>query len=292
MKKLSVAIITFNEEKNIGGCIESCINVADEILILDSHSTDETRAIANSYDKVRFETRDFDGHIEQKNAAIALCSHEWILSLDADERVSQELEKQLLRFKSEGDTTAEGSQSYINGYRLARLTFHMGRYIAHSGWYPLRRYRLFRKGFARWAGENPHDYVEIDGRGSKLKGDIIHYSFKDLSHQVDTVNRFSSIVAFTRFRKGRRFRWLPAIYKPWGKFWEIYLFKRGFLDGFPGFCIAVASSFSTFLKFAKIYELDRKFIARPSNVRLSYGEKETSEPPLEFPRSSSKGGKA
>ncbi len=277
MKKLSAAIITYNEEKNIRDCIESCLPVADEILILDSHSTDETEAIAKSYDRVRFEARDFDGHIEQKNAAIERCSHEWILSLDADERVSPELQNSLIQFKQE-------AENETNGYRLARLTFHMGRFIRHSGWYPQRRFRLFRKGKAKWAGENPHDFVEIQGNGGVLKGDIIHYSFKDLSHQVDTVNKFSSIVAFTRFRKGRRFRWLPVLYKPWGKFWEIYLFKRGFLDGFPGFAIAMASAFSTFLKFAKIYELDRKFIARPSNVRLSYGEKEASGEPLEFPR--------
>lgn len=283
MKKLSAAIITFNEESNIRHCIESCLPVADEILILDSHSTDKTESIARSYDRVRFETRDFDGHIEQKNAAIDRCSHEWILSLDADERVSPELQSSLKAFKAESD-------EHRNGFRLARLTFHMGRFIRHSGWYPQRRYRLFRKGKAQWAGENPHDFVEIQGQGGVLKGDIIHYSFKDLSHQVDTVNKFSSIVAFTRFRKGRRFRWLPVLYKPWGKFWEIYLFKRGFLDGFPGFAIAVASAFSTFLKFAKIYELDRKFIARPSNVRLSYGEKETPEKPVHFPQNFSGGG--
>lgn len=270
MKKLSAAIITFNEENNIRDCIESCLPVADEILILDSHSTDATESIARSYERVRFETRDFDGHIEQKNAAIERCSNEWILSLDADERVSPELQKSLQRFKAEPD---EGK----NGYRLARLTFHMGRFIQHSGWYPQRRYRLFRKDRAKWAGENPHDFVEIQGQGGVLPGDIIHYSFQDLSHQVDTLNKFSSIVAFTRFGKGKRFHWLPTLYKPWGKFWEIYLFKRGFLDGFPGFAIAVASAFSTFLKFAKIYELDRKFIARPSNVRLSYGEQSSSD---------------
>ena len=286
MKKLSVAIITFNEERNIAACIESCLPIADEILILDSHSTDDTRKIAESYSIVRFETRDFDGHIEQKNAAIDRCSHEWILSLDADERVSPELQQCILSFK-------ESPASDENGYRLARLTFHMGRFIRHSGWYPQRRYRLFRKGHARWAGENPHDFVEIDGTGGTLKGDIVHFSFKDLSHQVDTVNKFSSIVAFTRFRKGRRFRWLPVLYKPWGKFWEIYLFKRGFLDGFPGFAIAVASAFSTFLKFAKIYELDHNFISRPSNVRQSYGISDGKEPTMQFPTSheESEGGK-
>ena len=282
MKKLSAAIITFNEENNIRDCIESCLPVADEILILDSHSTDETETIARSYDNVRFETRNFDGHIEQKNAAIDRCSHEWIISLDADERISPRLAESLQEFKQKPDDEN-------NGFKLARLTFHMGRFIRHSSWYPQRRYRLFRKGKARWSGENPHDFVEIEGPGGVLKGDIIHYSFKDLSHQVDTVNKFSSIVAFTRFRKGRRFSWLPVLYKPWGKFWEIYLFKRGFLDGFPGFAIAVASAFSTFLKFAKIYEMDRKFIARPSNVRLSYGEKESSEPAIRFPGNATEG---
>ncbi|WP_336297479.1 glycosyltransferase family 2 protein [Leptospira sp. GIMC2001] len=264
--KLSVAIITYNEEKNISDCIESVLEVADEIIVLDSHSQDNTKSIAESYAKVKFSVHSFDGHVEQKNRAITLCSNEWILSLDADERIDDQLRTEILKWKS------TPSPVNINGYKIARLTWHMGRFIRHSGWYPLHRYRLFRKGQSTWIGENPHDYLEVLGQGLKMKGDIIHYSFTDLSAQIDTINKFSSIVSFTRFKKGKKFSLLNTLIKPFIKFIEIYIVKRGFLDGFPGFTIAIASSFSTFLKFAKIYELDRKGLLRPSNLRESYGK--------------------
>ncbi len=264
-KKLnfSVAIITYNEETNIGECIQSVHEFCQEIIILDSLSTDKTSEIAKAFSKVKFFSQKFKGHIEQKNDAIALCNNEWVLALDADERVAPELIKNIQSCldKSEG----------VNGYKMSRLTFHMGRFIYHSGWYPLFRYRFFRKGFAKWTGENPHDYIEIVGKGEKLKGDIIHYSFKDLSHQVDTINKFSSIVAFTRFKKGNSFSVIRSILKPMTKFLEIYIFKFGFLDGYPGFAIAVSSAYSTFLKTAKMYELKNKTIERPSNLRPDYG---------------------
>lgn len=262
--QLSVAIITYNEEKHIGDCIRSCVGIADEIIVLDSFSTDKTEEIARSFPKVKFFQNPFHGHIEQKNKAIELCSNQWILSIDADERVSEELQKNIV--------DALSKEEKANGYKIARLTFHLGRFIKHSGWYPLRRYRLFKKGHAHWKGENPHDYIEIDGEGKVLYGDIIHYSFIDLSHQIDTINKFSSIVALTRYQKGRKRYIIQSIAKPIVKFIEIYFWKRGFLDGYPGFVIAVSSAFSTFLKFSKIYELENEFIQRPSNVRLDYGK--------------------
>ncbi|TGM59997.1 glycosyltransferase family 2 protein [Leptospira adleri] len=264
-KKLSVAIITYNEERNIGECIESCLEIADEIVVLDSNSTDNTEKISKSYPNVRFFKQKFKGHIEQKNDAISLCKFDWILSLDADERVSPELQSSLRKFKEE-----EGFEER-NGFQVSRLTFHLGRFIRYSGWYPQFRYRIFKKGNAIWGGENPHDYISIQGKGGKLSGDIIHYSFRDLTHQVNTINQFSSIVAMTRQRKGKRFSVLRTIYKPFSKFIETYFFKFGFLDGFPGWVIAVSSAYSTFLKDAKQYELEKKLIERPSNVKEGYG---------------------
>ncbi|MCB1159929.1 MAG: glycosyltransferase family 2 protein [Leptospiraceae bacterium] len=261
--KLSVAIITYNEEKNIRDCIRSCEELADEIVVLDSFSTDKTEEIVRSFPKVRFSTREFTGHIEQKNRAIELCTGDWVLSLDADERVSPELKESIT-------AVLEKKEDY-NGYRIARLTYHLGRYIRHSGWYPQMRYRLFKKGLGRWKGENPHDFLEIEGKGGKLKGDIIHFSFKDLSHQVDTINKFSSIVSYTRHKKGQKFSVFMSLLKPISKFLEIYIYKLGFLDGYPGFVIAVSSAFSTFLKYAKIYEYDKGYIQRPSNIREDYG---------------------
>lgn len=264
-KKLSVAIITYNEERNIGECIESCLEIADDIVVLDSISTDRTEAISKSYPNVRFFKQKFKGHIEQKNDAIGLCKFDWILSLDADERVSPELQRSLRKFKE------DPRESDRNGFQVSRLTFHMGRFIRYSGWYPQFRYRIFKKGKALWVGENPHDFISIQGKGGILSGDIIHYSFRDLTHQVNTINQFSSIVALTRQRKGKRFSILRTIYKPFSKFIETYFFKFGFLDGFPGWVIAVSSAYSTFLKEAKQYELEKKIIERPSNVKEDYG---------------------
>lgn len=260
MKNLSVAIITYNEEHNIADCIRSCEDVADEIIVLDSFSTDRTEEIARSFRKVRFKKHAFDGHVEQKNRALALCKNDWVLSIDADERLSPELAREIAALSPEDR----------DGFRVPRLTFHMGRFIRHGGWYPQRRFRLFRRSRARWEGENPHDTIVIDGRGGDLGGDLIHYSFRDLSQQIDTINRFSSIVAFTRHHRGQAFSWGKCLFKPISKFLEIYFFKQGFRDGFPGFAIAVASAFSTFLKFAKVYELARKDIERPSNLRPDY----------------------
>lgn len=217
-KKLSVAIITYNEEKNIKECIESCLEIADEIVVLDSISTDKTEMISKSFSSVRFYKQRFKGHIEQKNDAIALCKYDWILSLDADERISTELKNSILSFKQKQDDET------LNGLQVSRLTYHMGKFIRHSGWYPQYRYRIFKKGNAIWVGENPHDYISIQGKGSKIYGDIIHYSFRDLSHQVNTINQFSSIVAFTRQKKGKRFSILRTIYKPFSKFIETYFF--------------------------------------------------------------------
>ncbi|MDV6234970.1 glycosyltransferase family 2 protein [Leptospira ellisii] len=264
-KKISVAIITYNEEKNIGDCIRSCLEIADEIVVLDSISSDKTESIARSFAGVRFFKQKFKGHIEQKNDAISLCKFDWILSLDADERVSPELKDSILKFKREMDG---GS---VNGFLVSRLTYHMGRFIRHSGWYPQFRYRLFKKGKAVWVGENPHDYISIEGNGGKFKGDIVHFSFRDLTHQVNTINQFSSIVALTRQRKGKKFSLLRTIYKPFSKFVETYFFKFGFLDGFPGWVIAISSAYSTFLKDAKQFELEEKFVERPSNLKEDYG---------------------
>ncbi len=267
MTNLSVAIITYNEEKNIHDCIESIHDIATEVVVLDSFSTDRTEEIARSFPKVRFYTHPFHGHVEQKNKALEFCSYEWVLSLDADERVDPEL-KISIRNWMESPERYEG----VDGFKIARLTWHMGKFIRHSGWYPKRRYRLFKKSKSIWVGENPHDEISIMGKGQVLSGNILHFSFADYSAQIDTVNRFSSIVSYTRYRKGRRFSLFLCIFKPFVKFWEIYLFRLGFLDGFPGFAIACASAFSTYLKFAKIYELDRQIVQRPSNLRDTYGE--------------------
>lgn len=266
-KTLTAAIITFNEEKNIADCISSVHDLADEVLVLDSFSTDQTEKIARSFPKVRFETHSFDGHVQQKNRAIEMASGEWIFSLDADERVTSRLADSIKKFIN-GNPDGKGA-------RVKRLTVHMGRPVKHGGWYN-SRFRLIRKGQGAWAGENPHDEIFIHGESllaqktwTTLNGDLIHYSFTDLSHQIDTINKFSSIVAFNRSAR-KKASLLKMIVKPPVKFIEMYFVKRGFLDGTVGFIVAAASSFSTFLKWAKLYEIQKTGIERPSNVRPDY----------------------
>ncbi|MEM7183826.1 MAG: glycosyltransferase family 2 protein [Spirochaetota bacterium] len=194
---LSVAIITFNEENNIHDCIASCHEIADEVIVLDSFSKDETLTIARKFAKVKVHQHPFNGHIEQKNRAIGLCNNPWVLSLDADERSTPKLNQLIQK-------TLENKPD-VAGFKVRRLTYHMGQYIRHSGWYPQYRYRLFHKDKAEWIGENPHDYITISGEGKKLAADIIHYSFLDLSQQIETINKFSSIVSYTRYQKGQHF---------------------------------------------------------------------------------------
>ncbi len=271
--KLSAAIITYNEEKQIADCIASVHNFCDEVVVLDSNSTDRTREIAAGFPNVRFFTHAFDGHVQQKNRALDLTRGRWIFCLDADERATPELAASVLAFIRENPDA--------DGVRVRRLTYHMGRAIRHSGWYNAR-VRLVRRGRGRWGGENPHDQIFLEGAprwkanlGAKLRGDLIHHSFRDLSHQVDTINRFSSIVAYTRAGREKSFSFWKLLLKPPAKFLEMYVFKLGFLDGTPGLVVAVSSAYSTFLKWAKLYELRKTGLARPSNLREDYRVQET-----------------
>ncbi len=260
MQGLSIAIITYNEERTLADCLRSCEDLADEIVVLDSFSTDRTEAIARSFPNVRFVQHAFDGHVQQKTRAVALCRNEWILALDADERLTPELRAEI-RALEPGD---------VDGFRMPRLTFAMGQPVRHSGWYPQWKFRLFRRSRARWVGDNPHDYLVVDGEGAELRGDLLHHSFRDLADQATRANAFSSIQAFNLVHRGRRFSALAAVVRPVVKFLEVYLYKRGFLDGFVGFTIAVNAAYATFLKFAKLHELEAGLVERPSNVRADY----------------------
>jgi len=261
-RPLSVAIITYNEEKNIKDCIESVLEIADEIIVLDSFSSDATEQICSGYEKVKFSQHAFDGHINQKNRALDVCANDWILSIDADERVTTELAKSIRDFLE--------SDPQVVAAKFPRLTQHMKAFIRHGGWYPNARYRLVKKGYAKWGGENPHDKIIIEGDGAMLTGDLIHYSFKDLSHQVDTINKFSTIKAFTRYEKGKKFHLWRLFLKPLSKFIELYLIKKGFMDGLRGFIIAVSSTYAAFLAEAKLYEMDRLELDRISNLPGTY----------------------
>lgn len=244
VEKLSVTIITLNEEKNIRDALES-VKWADEIVVVDSGSSDKTVDICKEYtDKVFFNP--WPGHIAQKNFAINKASNIWILSIDADERITPKLAgeiKEVLQFPN------------ADAYAEPRHVFYLNRWINHSGWYPDYKVRLFRKDKAKWGGINPHDVVVVNGKVEYLKGDLIHYSYKDISHHVNTINNFTTISAGEYLKLGKRASLWNIVSRPTGTFLKKYILKQGFRDGIPGFIIAVSSAYYVFLKYAKLWEL-------------------------------------
>lgn len=247
MTPISVVVITFNEEKNIGRCLDSVQEIADDIVVLDSFSRDKTQAICEQYG-ARFLQHKFDGHIEQKNRAITHAKYPHVLSLDADEALDDRLRAEIQKVKQ----TFEA-----DGYYFNRLTNYCGKWIRHSGWYPDRKLRLWDSRKGKWAGENPHDRYEMEA-GSDiryLKGDLLHYSFYSIAQHMDTINKFSSIAAQMRFRKGQRFSYFRLWISPLWKFFKAYFLKGGFRDGFYGYVICKNSAHSTFLKQVKLYQL-------------------------------------
>jgi glycosyltransferase involved in cell wall biosynthesis len=247
MEKLSVVIITFNEEKNIGRCISSVKSIADEIVVVDSFSSDNTRKICQE-NKVHFIEHKFEGHIEQKNWALEQASNDFVLSLDADEALSPELEQFILK---------EKQHFRYDAYLFNRLTNYCGKWIRHGGWYPDKKLRLFNKNKAKWAGMNPHDQC-IAEKGSAVKRirlDILHYSFHSISDHILQIEKFTSIMAQSKFHKGNRAGWLKLIFSPAWKFFNMFFIRLGILDGYKGFLVARNSAFASFLKSAKLREL-------------------------------------
>ena len=245
--KISAAIITYNEEKNIKRCMDS-LDFCDEIVVIDSLSNDNTCQIAKDLGAKVIDQK-FLGHIDQKQLAVDHCTNTWVLSLDADEEVSPELRTEILQLLN--------SSLEYDAYMMPRVSFHLGRWIRHGGWYPDAKIRLFNKTKAYWGGYNPHDKVIVNGTVGKLKGDLKHYVFSDLRHNIDTNNSYSSIMANDLHKDGKSFSYFKLFLKPVGKFLETYIYKRGFLDGMPGFIIAVGASYSMFLKFAKHWEIEK-----------------------------------
>jgi glycosyltransferase involved in cell wall biosynthesis len=248
--RLSVVIITFNEERNIGRCLASVKAVADDIVVVDSFSTDRTEAIVREQG-ARFVQHAFAGHIEQKNWAITQAEHPWVLSLDADEALDDHAAQAVLRVK-------EGPMA--DGYSLARLTNYCGSWIRHGGWYPDRKLRLWDSRKGRWSGTNPHDRYEMDAdaRTAPLEGDILHYSYYSIDDHLRQVNYFTTIMAQGRAKQGKGASMVKLLISPFAKFVGDYFLRGGFLDGWHGFVIAMISAHATFLKYAKTRELVRQ----------------------------------
>ncbi len=245
--QLSVVIITRNEEHNIGRCLASVKSVADDIVVLDSFSTDRTEAIVGQHD-ARFIQHAFDGHIEQKNRAITLAKYPWVLSLDADEALDDRLASSIKRVM-----TAPAA----DGYTMNRLTNYCGDWIRHGGWYPDAKLRLWDSRKGRWTGVNPHDRYELDAgaRTAHLEGDILHYSYNSVDDHYKQVDYFTTIGAKAYLDRGRTAPLLKRWFSPVVKFIGDYLFRLGFLDGSRGFTIARISAYATWLKYEKLHKL-------------------------------------
>jgi glycosyltransferase involved in cell wall biosynthesis len=243
MPPLSVVIIARNEEDRIGGAIAS-VPFADEVVVLDSGSDDGTVALARSLGARVVET-DWPGHVAQKNRALTHASHDWVLSIDADERVSPAL--------AESIRAALAGVSEVRGYRMSRLSWWMGAPVRHGTWYPDRRIRLFRRDAARWVGVDPHDRVEVDGPVAPLTGDLHHHPYRSLSDHLTTIDAYTARHVEVARSQGVTARWWDVVLRPPLHFVKAILLKRGFLDGVRGWCIAGLGAMYVLVKWTRLY---------------------------------------
>lgn len=243
--KLSVTIITRNESANLAAALESVL-WADEIVVVDSESTDDTVAIANRYTP-RVIVRAWPGYSAQKNFAAAHASHDWILSLDADERVSPALATEIRALLQSPPRAA--------GYRIPRVTFHLGRWIRTTDWYPDYQLRLYDRTRARWQERLVHESVRVDGAVETLRGELQHYAYRDVAHHLQTMDRYTTLAARQMFDEGRQAGWFDVLIHPRLAFFRNYVLRGGFRDGMPGLIISAMNAYYVGLKFAKLWEL-------------------------------------
>ncbi len=248
--KLTVAIITFNEESNIKRCIDSIKAIADQILVLDSFSNDKTESICLSLENIDFVQNEFKGHIEQKNKALELSKYDYVLSIDADEAIDENAVAEILKVKSDWK---------YSGYSFNRLNRYCGKWIKHSGWYPDKKLRLVDRTKCKWIGTNPHDKLNTeDGNILHLKGHILHYTIDTQNEHLRQINYFTDVSSTALYKKGKRVSILKIITSPIFKFIRDYILKFGFLDGFEGFVIASNSAHAKFQKYVKLYYLNKR----------------------------------
>jgi glycosyltransferase involved in cell wall biosynthesis len=249
--KLSVTIITRNEAADIGDALAS-VAWADEIVVVDSESTDDTAAIARRHN-ARVVVRPWPGYVDQKNHAASLASHDWILSLDADERVTPALAEEIKGVMARAPEAIGHA-----AFRIPRVTWHLGRWIRTTDWYPDHQLRLYDRRAAQWAGRYVHESLTVRGTTGRLRGELQHYAYRDLTDHLETIDRYTTYAARQMQEAGRRAGLLQIAGHPPLAFLRNYIARGGIRDGVPGFIISAMNAYYVFLKFAKLWEIQRK----------------------------------
>ena len=246
---VAVYIIAYNDEPNMRACLESVADWADELIVVDSHSTDNTAGIAREFtDKVH--QVDFQGFGHLRNQALSFCSHEWVFSLDSDERMTPELREEIHRLLKAGPDA--------DAYFVPRKNYFLGRWIKHCGWYPdYRQPQLFRKSRFRYRQELVHESFDCDGRVGHLTQPVRQYPFRDIDHYIAKQDRYSDLMARRMVEQGRRFASHQLITHPLVAFLKMYVQRAGFLDGMPGLILSGLYAYYTFIKYAKFWEVTK-----------------------------------
>jgi glycosyltransferase involved in cell wall biosynthesis len=261
---LSLCIITRDEERNLARCLASA-RFADEVVVLDSGSTDRTVEIARAAG-ARVFVEPFRGHVRQKARAVELARNDWVLCLDADEEVSPELAASI-------EAALAAVEPGIGGFELSRKTCYAGRFIEHGGWWPEWRLRLFDRRRGGWTGDDPHDRVEVGaGQVDRLSGALHHYAYRDVTHHLEKVNAYTSTMARGLADRGRPFRRHDLLVRPAARFLRMYVVRAGFRDGVRGFLLAVIGAFYVFAKYAKRWELEQRPAPPPGGPSESPSE--------------------
>ena len=248
MEKISVYVLTFNNERTIERCLES-VRWTDEIVVVDHYSTDRTPEICLRYTE-HFYQKEWTNYRDEYNHAINLTTHKWVMFLDSDEEISGVLADEI-----KGELKNNGGQ--WTGYLVPRMSYYLGKWIRHGEWYPDYKIRFYDRTKGKWTGRALHPRIEVEGNLKRLKNPCLHYNYRDISDQIQTIDRYSEMAAQVLNDEGETFSFAKLLLHPPFRFLRDYFLKRGFLDGLPGFVIAISTMYYVFIKYAKLWELQK-----------------------------------